>query len=747
MTPIHNGSSIYSPMKSQGISTHVLGSNKSSFYLAQGHFRMNQVPSKQYATSTSTSCSNGSRNNHSTGEQRKHRHTERPREVRREVSTLSASASSGNLPENGTGWLNSAEKNKILQLVNNEETTFESTRGNIAFDEDIPDLSIDESEHPAGNMCELRGASVAEVDECVAVMVRFKWAGSWGGNIVSLGGTFNDWTEIPIQRSPSGDFVLCLTLEPGTYEYKFKVDDRWLTSLEEPRVSDIHNNVNNQVTVAEAVTYRWKKEWGGSVVYVSGTDSNWTERSRLEEEDNGDFVLRKCLQAGTYQYKFIVDGEWRCSPDEPTHRNDKNCLNNSVTVALDASVTMFYETSWEHPKCLIPLPSSDPSALPTFTEVPMSRTASQGWMRVRVPAASGYLKRRAHVQEEGATAANANHAQENEETQDEDDEDLWDRVIPALEFKISNGEENPLFDLAPGGGLYKCPHAGGYKLRKGGLTPFTKSRGSAIMVVSDLDGTMVGHGEEMDAGTLSFRRYWQDTAALAGGVLVFNTGRSIGQACHLFVEKRDLLAVPDVIITAVGTKIFEREPSFPAESTEGWKEDLCWAEKLEQGWDLEAVRRACELCVNSYPNLCSWLDRGTEHPHRCSLSIQVNALDAALLDLKTQLLEMDIKAKVIVSGVGEWRYVDCVAYNAGKLEALKYVRRRFGIPKERCAACGDSGNDILMLEGENPGIVVGNAQPDLRDWVLNQPQTGRIVLTTQSGANGILEGLASLYLF
>jgi hydroxymethylpyrimidine pyrophosphatase-like HAD family hydrolase len=103
--------------------------------------------------------------------------------------------------------------------------------------------------------------------------------------------------------------------------------------------------------------------------------------------------------------------------------------------------------------------------------------------------------------------------------------------------------------------------------------------------------------------------------------------------------------------------------------------------------------------------------------------------------------------QVIVSGVGDWRYVDCISEGGGKLASLEWVRRKSGIPKERCCACGDSGNDVLMLEGENPAIVVGNAQPDLVEWVLNQPQTGRVVLSHAKGAKGILEGLASLALY
>ena len=49
-------------------------------------------------------------------------------------------------------------------------------------------------------------------------------------------------------------------------------------------------------------------------------------------------------------------------------------------------------------------------------------------------------------------------------------------------------------------------------------------------------------------------QYWEDHAALCGSVLVFNTGRSLGQIRALLDEKR-MLAVPDALITAVGTKV------------------------------------------------------------------------------------------------------------------------------------------------------------------------------------------------
>ena len=66
---------------------------------------------------------------------------------------------------------------------------------------------------------------------------------------------------------------------------------------------------------------------------------------------------------------------------------------------------------------------------------------------------------------------------------------------------------------------------------------------------------MVGEGPEADAGTGAFCDYWEDSAALSGGVLVYNTGRSLGQFKSLWQEKQGLLALPDVLITAVGTKV------------------------------------------------------------------------------------------------------------------------------------------------------------------------------------------------
>lgn len=46
-------------------------------------------------------------------------------------------------------------------------------------------------------------------------------------------------------------------------------------------------------------------------------------------------------------------------------------------------------------------------------------------------------------------------------------------------------------------------------------------KGKPVMVVSDLDGTMIGD----DHATIAFKEFWQTDALLRGSVLVYNTGR------------------------------------------------------------------------------------------------------------------------------------------------------------------------------------------------------------------------------
>jgi len=74
------------------------------------------------------------------------------------------------------------------------------------------------------------------------------------------------------------------------------------------------------------------KRPAASVVEIAGLDVGWTKRLPLvKDSTSGEFVLERILPPGTYQYKFIVDGEWMPCMELPTVDDNGN-INNVITV-------------------------------------------------------------------------------------------------------------------------------------------------------------------------------------------------------------------------------------------------------------------------------------------------------------------------------------------------------------------------------------------------------------------------------
>lgn len=69
-----------------------------------------------------------------------------------------------------------------------------------------------------------------------------------------------------------------------------------------------------------------------SCVDIAGLDVGWNSRLPLEKDaSTGEFVLLRSLLPGSYQYKFVVDGEWMPSLDLP-HVDDNGNINNVANV-------------------------------------------------------------------------------------------------------------------------------------------------------------------------------------------------------------------------------------------------------------------------------------------------------------------------------------------------------------------------------------------------------------------------------
>lgn len=66
------------------------------------------------------------------------------------------------------------------------------------------------------------------------------------------------------------------------------------------------------------------------------SDTSCTSLTRTPLQRSGrDFTIMKVLPAGVYQYRFLVDGQWRYSPELPWGQDD---VGNAYNV-LDLQVT------------------------------------------------------------------------------------------------------------------------------------------------------------------------------------------------------------------------------------------------------------------------------------------------------------------------------------------------------------------------------------------------------------------------
>ncbi|XP_060182908.1 SNF1-related protein kinase regulatory subunit beta-2-like [Lycium barbarum] len=71
--------------------------------------------------------------------------------------------------------------------------------------------------------------------------------------------------------------------------------------------------------------------YDGKEVAVEGSWDNWKSKNHLQRSEK-DFTILKVLSSGVYQYRFIVDGQCRCSPDLPCVQDEVENTYNILDV-------------------------------------------------------------------------------------------------------------------------------------------------------------------------------------------------------------------------------------------------------------------------------------------------------------------------------------------------------------------------------------------------------------------------------
>jgi sucrose-phosphate synthase len=232
------------------------------------------------------------------------------------------------------------------------------------------------------------------------------------------------------------------------------------------------------------------------------------------------------------------------------------------------------------------------------------------------------------------------------------------------------------------------------------------------LIITDIDHTLLGSDEALQ----KFNSLLLDVQDRIGfGVA---TGRTVESASE--VLKANNVSAPIVILSSVGTEIYFNYHGKLSYS-KGWDTHLSYK------WNRK-------LIVDLLSKLGYLTMQEEETQRKFKISYFMNDDPARLDEIKNILIKNKIKAKIIFSG---GNLLDILPYLASKGKAVRYLALTWNIPFENILVAGDSGNDIDMLKGEMPGVVVGNYAPEME----NIKGIKRVYFAKGCYADGIIEGI------
>ena len=134
------------------------------------------------------------------------------------------------------------ESSSISEIISHE---LSNERENILEDSSKQKENEEEKEKEKSNE---ENIEIKENEE--EVETKFEWDGC--GKIVYVTGSFCDWKKFYIMtKNNEGIFSLTLSLPRGFHQYKFKVDEDWTYSKDQPTIED-NGNINNFIDTTKS---------------------------------------------------------------------------------------------------------------------------------------------------------------------------------------------------------------------------------------------------------------------------------------------------------------------------------------------------------------------------------------------------------------------------------------------------------------------------------------------------------------
>jgi sucrose-6F-phosphate phosphohydrolase len=230
---------------------------------------------------------------------------------------------------------------------------------------------------------------------------------------------------------------------------------------------------------------------------------------------------------------------------------------------------------------------------------------------------------------------------------------------------------------------------------------------SKWLLVSDVDDTLLGDD-------VALARLMAVLAAANHITVAYNSSRPCASLRQSLAEN-PTLRPPDFLIGALGTEIEYGHSGEPVTEYTAY---------LSPGWQRQKVDEQMRS-LGFVPHADRY-----QTPYKASYDIPDQE---AYRQAQVVLRAADLPATTIFSG---GKNLDVIPPSAGKGAVIQFLQVWLAIPADQVLVAGDSGNDRAMFISPYRGIVVGNADADLKAH-----QADHIYQAQATHAAGVLEGL------
>lgn len=230
-----------------------------------------------------------------------------------------------------------------------------------------------------------------------------------------------------------------------------------------------------------------------------------------------------------------------------------------------------------------------------------------------------------------------------------------------------------------------------------------KKKEKSFIFFTDLDDTLFGHEEYLQ----EFYEHWiQNCLFDPQKKLIYATGRSFLSFCKL--EAQNEIISPEYLICSNGTEIYHFDG-------DNYKLDQEWSEIVMKNWDPELVLKEFQKI--------SWLEPNHNSPHD-SRSLRffaewesIQQKKCELHEIEEKLAKKDVFISFYYSGHDKKRMLDVNSRNAGKGNASLYLMNKLKFEKDLTFGFGDSNNDLDLIRKCGKGVLVGNSQKELLEFI------------------------------